>query len=123
MKKIALLIFVVFAFGCDAKSKESEDKFAKQCKELELACRTCPPGVRDEFRHCYFDSTKYASPSVVREDCVAVNVGNNCKPCESIFALNFGGSLSDVTCENFFAAIKKRNDRCDGCIKLSTALD
>lgn len=124
MKTILLLVLAVSVFGCNSTSEEVVDsKITAKCKELEsYSCRTCAAGVRDEFRFCYFDSTKYPKPQVVRENCLGVHVGNKCKPCESIFAVNFGGALSEVSCENFFQTVEKRNKLCKGCVKTTTAL-
>lgn len=124
MKRILLLTFALVVLGCDPKKDAVVDsKIVAKCQELAASsCRSCGAGVRDEYRYCYFDSKKYPNPKVVRENCLAVHVGNKCKPCESIFAVNFGGALSEVSCENFFQTIAERNELCNGCVKTTTAL-
>ena len=53
----------------------------------------------------------------VRDHCHAVAVGKTCPPCEQLFALNYAGSLQEVSCEEFFKSIEKKNKICDNCLK------
>jgi len=123
MKFIFLFLIVVLA-GCKENQDDKIAALAEQhCKKWSAqACRECKPGVVDELRECYYDSRRHVSPAVVREDCLTVHVGNRCKPCESIFAVNFGGALREVSCKEFFVAIEERNSICNNCVKLSTSL-
>jgi hypothetical protein len=123
MKTILLFVFVVLA-GCNEGEEEKIAALVQQhcAKWNAQACRKCKPEVVDELRECYYDSRRHVSPKVVREDCLAVHVGKRCQPCESIFALNFGGALTEVSCKEFFTSIEERNSICDNCVKLSTSL-
>lgn len=122
MNRFYVAVSTLFLISCTA-GEDLKDKVDQRCKVWsEEACRSCESGERDEFKFCYYDSNKYSEPKVVREDCIGVHVGFKCEPCESIFALNFGGSLTEVDCAGFFKALEERNVSCNNCIKESTAL-
>lgn len=112
----AIVVFLLLV-SCSRTPQIDQIKIKQRCEALEQSCKVdCQDG---EFKVCYVDTALFGDKDQydVRAECHGMHVGSLCKPCNNIFSLNFGGSMRQVSCHDFFEAIEKQNQECGGCIK------
>ena len=109
------VLFIQLTACREPAGKEYSPKIIANCQKWETP--VCEEGCKDGiYRYCYIDK-KYANEKFrVRDHCYAVHVGRTCQPCENLFALNFGGALTPVKCQEFFQSIEDKNKKCDNCL-------
>jgi hypothetical protein len=134
MKKIllaALLLAIpLFCFAQDittqATPKEIDVDIVDLCKEKgQVRCdRDCVDGFGEE---CYFDSVKYKKeelksgfslPEETKNACFAVHSHSICGNCYNTFELKKNDKFEQVSCEEFYQAIKEKNKSCNDCLDI-----
>jgi len=105
--------------SCEKPSDPEGDKQVTQrCREDLTNLCSIPCKGEEDFRYCYYNP-EHADEEhfAIRAYCFAVLVGRSCEPCERLYTLNLGGSMREVSCENFYMAIDKRKIECPECVK------
>ncbi|MBN8549984.1 MAG: hypothetical protein J0M12_11770 [Deltaproteobacteria bacterium] len=117
--RMAQLLSVVLALlsvaGCSNSKDEQQAAYKRRCQQLDSECR---PGCGDQkFFTCYVDTKQFPTgPYSMSDNCYATHVGRMCAPCTHVFAVSFGGAFPTVSCEEFLAALDRKNAQCDNCL-------
>ena len=116
---LLLLLFINTTFQAGCKNTEGQDFAAAKCKEWDGG--ECSQNCQDgDFRFCYVDPANTHGAIIWRKHCHAVYVGRTCPPCTHVFALNFGGAMRKVSCEEFYESIARKNRDCSNCLQTIT---
>ena len=130
---ILFLVLSGICFGQDATTQATpryqevngiDKDIADKCKEESRV--TCDEMCVDGFgQDCYFDSTQYSKaklksdevlPEETKAACFAIRSYSECGSCYKKFELKESGGFKEVSCEEFYQAIKKRNKNCNNCV-------
>lgn len=129
---IAALIILVLVVRLNVFSAEMEVIFTKEIneiceKEANIGCvGNCQDGFNEE---CYFDSARLNKgqletdffmpnlPKDIVDICFAIHSYSVCGKCSNVFKLRKNDKLEEVSCEEFYKAIKEKNDSC-GCVDM-----
>jgi hypothetical protein len=93
---------------------------------------TCGGECMDGFgEDCFFDSTQYneadlnqglhSLPNATRAACFGLHSYAHCGNCFNNFELRKNGTLTEVSCEEFYQAVEDKNRSCSSCVKTVTA--
>mgnify|MGYP007106207165 CR=1 FL=1 len=118
----AFILIILLLVSCNRPAHELSvsESVKNECARWQtLPCEECTNRDSGVYKFCYYDSKRYKDIQVIiRDRCHGIHVGNRCKPCERIFALNFGAALTEVSCEEFFTSLEQKEADCDDCIRV-----
>ncbi len=99
----------------------------ERCKVEEK--RVCGGNCLDGFgEECYVDTIQckkeglqtdlHKLPEATRNACFARHSYSQCGDCFNKFEVRKDGELKEVSCEEFYSAIKEQNKSCNNCVSV-----
>lgn len=116
-----------FRGECQSGNSNFSQNVIDLCNEDRNNWKNCKPdsSCMDGFNsNCYFDSSLYKKDSLkagmdfheeTRKACFAIHSTSACQ-CGNKFELKENGEFREVSCEEFFQAIKDKNNTCNKCV-------